>query len=515
MIGQHTAITVFLLFASIITSALACFAYRHRRQTGAGEFAALMIAFTIYSFGYAFELSSNFLKQVLFWNKVEYLGIAMIPLFWVMLVSNFVGISRPLKSRIFFFLGALSLLVLVANFTNDFHHLYYTQVTIWPGVPIPIITYTAGPLELVYLTYLYSAVFGGNILLLLALTKTAKLYRRQIYTVICGSLLTWLGSIIYLFGFTPNQLDPSPFAFTVTGLVLAWGVFRHQLFKLSPIARGIVFETMRDGVLILDLQNRMIDYNPAAQNMFGELTHAAIGRDIASIIDNNDFRNQIISNKEHCEFAIAGKDHIQWIDSQLSWILSNSGTLAGKLVILDDITLEREAQSYLIQAERLTVHGQLVSNVVHEMSTPLAAIKATAENVDRTLESLMFQMDNVMSGLEDWGKDLWLEILEKKPFSTLQSSMDGDEAFRKLLPVLEERNLAPAYDIARSFAFLGIADRFTSFIPMLEDEEGRVRLKFVLEIASQCQKLAELLREEEQAADIIHALKNYSHPSGI
>lgn len=513
MIWRHTAITVFLLFASIITSALACFAYKHRRQTGAGDFAALMIAFTIYSVGYAFELSSAFLKEVLFWNKVEYLGIAVIPLFWVMLVSNFVGISKPLKSRVFYFLAVWSLLVLIADFTNDFHHLYYTRVTIRPGTPIPIITYTAGPLEWVYLTYLYSSVFAGNILLMLSLTKTAKLYRPQIYIVICGSLLTWVGSIIYLFGLTPNQLDPSPFAFTVTGLVLAFGVFRRRLFKLSPIARSIVFETMRDGVLILDLQNRMIDYNPAAQKMLGELTQAAIGRDIADIIDNNDFRNQMISNKEHCQFTIAGKD-LQWIDSQLSWILSNSGTPAGKLVILDDITLEREAQYYLIQAEKLTVHGQLVSNVVHEMSTPLAAIKATAENLDYTLESLMLQMDNVMSGVNDGGKELEWDIFRKGPFLALRSSMDGDEAFRKLLPVLEEKNLAPAYDIARSFAFLGIAHRFTGFIPMLEDEEGRVRLKFVLEIASQRQKLAELLREEEQAADTIRALKNYSHPSG-
>lgn len=514
LLWQRTALMMILLFASLITGALAFFAYRHRRQTGSREFAALMISLTIYSFGYGFELSCSTLTQVLFWNKVEYLGIAFIPFFWVMLVSNFVGISKSLKSWLFYLLSGMSLLVLIADFTNDFHHLYYTRVSIQRGIPISIIDYTTGPLGFVYLTYLYSSLFGGNVLLFIALTRTAKLYRRQIFTVICGSLVTWFASIIYLFGLTPYQLDPSPLAFTVAGLILAWGVFRHQLFNLSPIARSIVFGNMRDGVLTLDLQNRIIDYNPAAQNMLKELTPASIGSDIADIIHNDDFRKQIFNNLEHSEFIITRESHTQCIDSQLSWILSDSGTPIGKLVILDDITLEREVQSYWIQTEKLTVLGQLVSNVVHEMNTPLAAIKATAENIESTSESLGLQMVNILAGLNDEQKQLCLEIFEKKPSRNQPTPVERDEAFKKLLPVLVEKNLTGVEDIARSFIFLGIADQFSRFVPMLENDEGRAKLKFFLEIASGRQKLAELLKEEERAADIVHALRTYSHPSG-
>jgi len=94
-------VIIALLTASIITGTLAVFAYQRRRQIGAKEFSALMITMTLYSFGYAFEFSCDTLSQVLFWDKIEYLGIAFIPVFWFMLVSCYIGLSNRLKSSYF------------------------------------------------------------------------------------------------------------------------------------------------------------------------------------------------------------------------------------------------------------------------------------------------------------------------------------------------------------------------------------------------------------------------------
>jgi len=97
------------------------------------------------------------------------------------------------------------------EYTNDFHHQYYTSVRFNTQAAFPLAVYTMGPWEKVYLSYLYLSLFGGNILLIATLVRSAKLYRNQIYTVICGSLVTWLGNIIYLLGLSPFQLDLSPF----------------------------------------------------------------------------------------------------------------------------------------------------------------------------------------------------------------------------------------------------------------------------------------------------------------
>jgi signal transduction histidine kinase len=516
---QLMTVMIALLAASIITGYLALFAYR-RRQTGAKEFAALMIAITIYSFGYGFELSSKTLTQVMFWNKVEYLGIAFIPLFWVMLVSNYIGISKRVTSFICYFLLPLSIIVLIANFTNDFYHQYYTRVGFNPGAPFPVAIYTMGPVGIGYLIYLYSSLFGGNVLLIATLVRSTKLYRSQIYIIICGSLVTWLGSIIYLLGLTPFDLDPSPFAFTITGLIFTWGVFRHKLFDLSPIARGIIFSTMREGVLILDLQNRIVDYNPCVKEMFAEFTSAGIvlGREMADILCGvPEFVHQVSNNLERSEFYI-GSGKRRWFESRLTPIFSNTGAPVGKIIILNDITLQREAQTHLIQTEKITTLGHLVSNVVHEMNTPLAAIKATAENMEQAFDSIGQLMAVFLDGFDTEQKQLFQRIIEKIPARlATESATDGwdvqkQQAIQKLTALLREQKIQSADDIACSFAELGIIGEFERFIPIIENERGKTYLRFILAIASTRLKINRTLAEEEKAAKIVITLKSYSHP---
>lgn len=511
---QRIMFIIALFSSSTITGTLAFFAYRRRRQTGAKEFFALMVTLTLYLFGNSFEFLSNTLSQVMFWNKIEYLGIAFIPLFWIMLVSNYIGISKRVKFVIFCFMLAVSTTILAANFTNNFHHQYYLNVEFNTAAPFPVALYTTGPWGWVYLIYLYSSLFGGNILLIVTLARTAKLYRSQIYSLILSSLVTWLGSIIYWLGFTPYQIDPSPFTFTVTGLILSWGIFRYKLLDLSPIARGIVFGTMRDGVLTLDLQNRLLDYNPAAGSILKELTPSVIGRDIADILGNDyELINQIHNNIARSEFYISQEKGGSYVESRLSQILSNTGVPVGKIIILNDITTQRETQIKLIQTEKMTTLGQLVSNVVHEMNTSLAAIKATAENIEQSFESYWLQLDNFLDGFSDRQKQLCLRIIQKNYTPSEFQSIDEGIALEKLTPVLQAQKIEDARDLARYFVELGIAEEFVNFIPVIQDNKGRSKLRFVLEIALERRKINRILLEEERTAKIIYALKSYSHPS--
>ncbi|MDP1419115.1 histidine kinase N-terminal 7TM domain-containing protein [Peribacillus simplex] len=45
----------------------------------------------IYTFSYAFELSSTSLEQIIFWLKVEYLALPFIPVFLLLMCIEYVG----------------------------------------------------------------------------------------------------------------------------------------------------------------------------------------------------------------------------------------------------------------------------------------------------------------------------------------------------------------------------------------------------------------------------------------
>lgn len=63
----------------------------------------------------------------------------------------------------------------------------------------------------------------------------------------------------------------------MTGLFFAASLFRFGMFDLTPIARGVLIEHSPDGMLVLDLQQRIVDLNPAAGRSIGPQPSSSAG----------------------------------------------------------------------------------------------------------------------------------------------------------------------------------------------------------------------------------------------
>jgi hypothetical protein len=72
----------------------------------------------------------------------------------------------------------------------------------------------------------------------------------------------WFGMVV----------DLTPFGFAVSGIVYAWGILRFNLLRFTPLALTQVFDTIRDGVILLDYKNQIVSYNKAAEDVLPELT---------------------------------------------------------------------------------------------------------------------------------------------------------------------------------------------------------------------------------------------------
>ena len=83
-----------------------------------------------------------------------------------------------------------------------------------------------------------------------------------------GSVFPFVGGIVYtIFPNFLTGLDLTPISFSLTGLVIAFGVFRFSLFDPALFARHVLIENLDDGILVLDPQNRVVDINPVAQSI--------------------------------------------------------------------------------------------------------------------------------------------------------------------------------------------------------------------------------------------------------
>lgn len=319
---------------------LGLFAYQQHHKTGTRALALLLWAVTAYTFGYAFELASTTLSGILFWLKVEYLGISLFPAFLVIMITQYTGKDRWLSPPVLMALYLISIMTLFLHYTNNYHHLYYHTVGVSSLGPFPLATLKKGPWYWVHTVYLNLALLYGSILLLGRWQRVAPLYRRQIIILLAGAVVPWIGGLLYFFGKSPWGLDLSPIALSCTALILTWGLCRYRLFNLAPVARDMVFESMRNGVLVLDTENRLVDFNPAAQTIVKKLSLDNIGLPAAKILQAYpDLIKQLaLNNYKEIDFRTFQGKKPQYYNSRLSPVLNRRKQLIGKTIVLTNIT---------------------------------------------------------------------------------------------------------------------------------------------------------------------------------
>jgi PAS domain-containing protein len=56
-------------------------------------------------------------------------------------------------------------------------------------------------------------------------------------------------------------------------LIFTFGLLRHHLLEAIPIAREYLIENLKDGIVVIDNQNRIVDYNKASETILNMDKH--------------------------------------------------------------------------------------------------------------------------------------------------------------------------------------------------------------------------------------------------
>ena len=64
----------------------------------------------------------------------------------------------------------------------------------------------------------------------------------------------------------------------ITSAMYIWAILSSRLLTIVPIAKDSIFESMREGVIVLDSSNRLVDYNRSLRDMLPELNTTMVGQ---------------------------------------------------------------------------------------------------------------------------------------------------------------------------------------------------------------------------------------------
>ena len=263
--------TPMLILSAAASLMLAAAAWRRRPAPGAKSLAAMMAAGAFWGIAYALEL--GFSEPVIraLWGEFKYLGVVIIPFMWLIFALRYTGRDSWLtthRKRKLALLGAVPFITVVLALTNGTHHLLrsYKDSPV-PGIPPEVIH---GPWFWVHAGYSYLLLLVGTFLLLSTLFRRSRPYRGQWVAVAVGSLVPIAANVVYVSDVDVlGGLDPTPFAFTLTGGMLLWGCRRSRLLDLVPVTREAIVEEMADGLIVADTYGRVLDTNRTAQSFLG------------------------------------------------------------------------------------------------------------------------------------------------------------------------------------------------------------------------------------------------------
>lgn len=368
---EFRSILLIPVLAAAMTAGVAIYAVsRWRVASWVPHLFFLTAVIAVWSLGYAFEIAALSLSTKLFFAKIQYLGIATVSLFWFLFAAHYVGYGKYLTWWVLGLLAVVPAVTIALVFTNERHLLVWRTFALQETSSFLALKVGYGDWFWVHVIASYSLFGVGTLMVVNALRRFPRAYRWQLVLLVFGSLLPWLGNLYSLLDLGPiPELDLTPMGFALAGMILAWVVFRFNLFDLVPVARRVTLDSMREGVLVLDLQNRIVDVNPAARAILaGGDDDGVIGRPLADY-----FVHQPAVLRQYDNLFEGDSVLTLWVQGepreyelQISPLYDDALGLRGRLFVLRDATPRRRAESQLAASEaRYRLVSEMVSDYAY------------------------------------------------------------------------------------------------------------------------------------------------------
>ncbi|GAB4488064.1 MAG: hypothetical protein Fur0016_04840 [Anaerolineales bacterium] len=274
---------IFLFVFSALSIGLAVYIFTRRRASGSTALGVLALLIAEWSITYGLEIAAPDLPAKITWGQLQYISIAFIPFSWLLFSISYTR-QGNLTHRLKYvhLLGIFPLITVALVLTNGAHGFIWRETFLKSVSGVVVLGVRYGFWFWIHFAFSYLFLLGGTFIMLRNLRRMRGLYRAQIWALFFAVLLPWAGNLLYFI--TPIPIDPTPFAFTVTVGLLAWAIFGYRLTDIVPIARDLVVDGLREGLVVLDMDARVVDVNPAAARMIGLPAKDLLGQPLVEVL---------------------------------------------------------------------------------------------------------------------------------------------------------------------------------------------------------------------------------------
>lgn len=345
------------LAAGALSLFLAIIVRRRQSAGGARAFSVLMTGVAFWCWTTALGMLASSEDANFIWLTLRMAAVVFVPVGWLSFAACYSFQTRWTRRPMLLALSVVPAISLLLMATSPWHHLFLVSVDYVRAGPYLIdAVWELGPWFWVHFAYSYGLILLGDFWILRRALALFSTLRYQAFLLLLATLFPVLTNINYVFHLLPDvDVNYDPFGFVLSGVAFFIALFGFQLFDLRPIARNVLVEDMSDAMLVFDPHQRLVDFNPAAAELF-QLTHKEdIGELSESVFSCQPALAEMLVEDEGHELVVQlvceeehARDAVHYYSARLT-PLRRQDVLLGRMLILRDITEEQHLRESLRQ----------------------------------------------------------------------------------------------------------------------------------------------------------------------
>lgn len=211
------------------------------------------------------------------------------------------------------------------------------------GITAPYVL--GGLVETVQVNLAYVAILLAYVVLARLLLRTRRIDGKQVLAIVVAILIPAGTNVAYNLGLGIHPgTDLTSATFVLSGAVVGWALYRYEFLSATPLASDVLVDELPDPVVILDDDDRLQEYNPAAARVFGDAL--ILGRSVTEFAPG--LQDRLDANGLYSlQGSTTGDDRTAFYDPQSTTIRDQHDERRGRLIVLRDVTGQTRRQNRL------------------------------------------------------------------------------------------------------------------------------------------------------------------------